>query len=71
MSSRTLTVAAFCAALLFTVVALRADKITLTDGTVIDGVAIKQGNRYWVKKSDGSTSMIDAATVKSIARGGA
>jgi S1-C subfamily serine protease len=32
-------------------------------------VAIKQGDKYWVKTTDGQTRMIDAATVVSVGRG--
>jgi S1-C subfamily serine protease len=49
--------------------ALRADRITMTDGTVLDGVAIKQGDKYWIKTPDGATRTVDAATVISVTKG--
>lgn len=70
MGSRSFTFAVLCASLLLLSASAQADKITLKDGTVLDGVAIKQGDKYWVKTADGQTRMIDAATVVSVGRGG-
>ncbi len=50
---------------LFAVV--RADKITLKDGTVLEGRTIKQSGGYWIKLADGSTQTVsndDIATVE-------
>ena len=69
MGSRSFIFATFFAAVLLSVSALRADKITLTDGTVLNGVAIKQGDKYWIKTTDGATRTIDASTVASVGRG--
>src|SRR5687768_1505493 len=57
-----LTVLGLCAIAL-------ADKITLKDGTVLDGVAIKQGDKYWIKTTDGNTRLIPQTDVKSITKG--
>jgi S1-C subfamily serine protease len=70
MGSRKLAFAFFSAAILCLAAGLWADKITLKDGTVLDGVAIKQGDKYWVKTGDGKTQMIDASRVVSVGRGG-
>jgi len=70
MGSRSFTFAVVCVSLLFLSASALADKITLKDGTVLDGVAIKQGDKYWVKTTDGQTRMIDAATIVSVGRGG-
>ena len=46
----------------------RADTITLTDGTKLEGKAIKQGDQYWVKTTDGESRMIAADKVQSVNR---
>lgn len=43
-----------------------AAKITLTDGTAVEGTAIKQGDQYWVKTKDGQTRYIPVSQVKGI-----
>jgi Flp pilus assembly protein TadD len=59
----------FALTLSFTAAVVLADKITLKDGTMIEGVAIKQGEKYWVKTPDGNTRMIPLADVTSITKG--
>ncbi|HYE21136.1 MAG TPA: trypsin-like peptidase domain-containing protein, partial [Tepidisphaeraceae bacterium] len=44
--------------------------IILSDGTTIDGTAIQQGDKYWIKGKDGSTRTVPAADVSSITRNG-
>ena len=46
-----------------------ADKITLKDGTVIQGTAIKSGSTYWVKTADGKRRQIEESDIASIDRG--
>jgi S1-C subfamily serine protease len=58
------------AAVLFLLPALvLADKLTLNDGTVIDGTVIPQGERYWVKTADGQSRYIPKTDVKSLVKG--
>jgi S1-C subfamily serine protease len=58
------------AALLFMLPALvLADKLTLNDGTVIDGTVIPQGERYWVKTADGQSRYVAKTDVKSLVKG--
>jgi tetratricopeptide (TPR) repeat protein len=47
-----------------------ADKVTLKDGTVLEGTVIKSGNVYWVKGADGQRRQVDEADVASFERGG-
>jgi S1-C subfamily serine protease len=54
------------AALTFSV---HADKITLKDGAVIEGTAFDQGDKYWIKKTDGSTQTIPKSSVASVTKG--
>jgi hypothetical protein len=42
-----------------------ADKITLTDGTVLEGTAIKQSDGYWIKTTDGQTHQIPSDQIAS------
>jgi S1-C subfamily serine protease len=59
-----------CAVLLLcTALAASADRITLKDGTVLDGVAIQQGDKYWIKTTDGGTRTVAKADVASITKG--
>lgn len=51
------------------VASVRADRVTLADGTVVFGTAIQQGNQYWVKGEDGKTQKVDKGQVKSIEKG--
>src|SRR5690242_17095600 len=46
------------------------DKVTLKDGTVIEGTAIKSGSGYWIKTSDGKRREVEEADIASIDRGG-
>ncbi|HEY8665435.1 MAG TPA: trypsin-like peptidase domain-containing protein [Tepidisphaeraceae bacterium] len=43
-----------------------AAKITLKDGTVIEGTAIQQGEKYWIKVKDGASRTVDKSEVVSI-----
>src|SRR3954469_17099728 len=45
------------------------DKITLKDGTIIQGTAIKSGSTYWVKTADGKRQQVEEADISSIDRG--
>ena len=42
-----------------------ADKLTLKDGTVLEGKVIKQSDQYWVKTKDGESRIIPATDVAS------
>src|SRR5437763_8943179 len=67
MVSRSLWVAAIL--LSSVAIAARGDRITLKDGTVLEGVAIQQGDKYWVKTTDGGTRTIPMSSVASITSG--
>jgi S1-C subfamily serine protease len=43
-----------------------AAKITLKDGTVLEGTAIKTADGYWVKLSDGSTKTVASEDIQSV-----
>jgi S1-C subfamily serine protease len=43
-----------------------ADTITLRDGTVIEGTAIQQGDRYWIRSADGKSRFAAVSEVSSI-----
>ena len=45
------------------------DKITLKDGTVLEGTAIKSAEGYWFKSADGNRRQIAAADVESVVKG--
>lgn len=49
--------------------AARADRVTLNDGTVLDGTVIKQGDNYWVKTKDGQRKVVASVDVKTIQKG--
>jgi S1-C subfamily serine protease len=49
--------------------AARADTVTMKDGTVIQGVVITQGDKYWIKKVDGNTQTVAIADVASLTKG--
>src|SRR6476620_2543449 len=55
--------------LLLAAVTARADRVTLYDGTVLDGTVIRQGDNYWVKTPDGKRKVIPVADVKSLQKG--
>ena len=69
MVSRNCLIALFAAVIVagLTVVA-RAERITLKDGSVIEGVVFDQGDKYWVKKPDGSTQTIPKSSVDYVGR---
>src|SRR6266516_2104590 len=69
MVSRNLWVAAIVLSTSAFAVAARGDRITLKDGTVLEGVAIQQGDKYWVKTTDGGTRTIPMTSVASITSG--
>ena len=70
-AARVFTWAALAALLLTSATAALADRLTLNDGTVLDGTVIKQGDNYWVKTPDGQRKVIPAANVKSLQKGSA
>jgi S1-C subfamily serine protease len=43
----------------------QAAKLTLNDGTVLEGTVIPQGDQYWVKTSDGQSQFVPASSVAS------
>ena len=51
---------------LMAVVGLRADTITLTDGTVLHGRTIRQSDGYWIKLDDGTTQTIPSDQIRSV-----
>lgn len=51
-------------------VTARGDKITLKDGTVLQGTAIPESTGYWFKGPDGQTRHIPADDIASVERGG-
>jgi S1-C subfamily serine protease len=57
------------AAVLFAAPAARADRVTLNDGTVMEGTVIKQGDNYWVRTRDGQRKVVPATDVKSVQKG--
>ena len=68
MVSRSLWVAIIVLSTAFAAAA-RGDRITLKDGTVLEGVAIQQGDKYWVKTTDGGTRTIPMSSIASITSG--
>src|SRR5437763_31155 len=46
-----------------------ADRVTLKNGTVLDGTAIKQGDGYWFKGADGQSRHISETEIDKIERG--
>jgi S1-C subfamily serine protease len=60
----------FFTTILLAGVVARGDTITMKDGTVLQGVAIQQGDNYWIKTTDGGTRTVPSATVASIGKGG-
>jgi S1-C subfamily serine protease len=49
--------------LLLAATSARADTLQLKDGTTLEGKVIPQGDRYWIKPSDGESRMIAKADV--------
>ena len=54
--------------LLLSAIAL-ADKLTMNDGSVLEGTVIKQADKYWVKTADGQTHIVASADVKTLLKG--
>jgi S1-C subfamily serine protease len=50
---------------LLLVAGARGAKLTLNDGTTVEGTIIPQGDQYWVKTSDGNSQFIPASEVAS------
>ena len=48
---------------------LYADRITLRDGTVLEGTVITQADSYWIKTPDGRSRIIPFSDVKSVSSG--
>jgi S1-C subfamily serine protease len=69
ISRRTPFALAMTAVLLLAAAIVRADRVTLYDGTVLDGTVIKQGDNYWVKTPDGKRKVIPVTDVKSLEKG--
>lgn len=57
--------------LLITAAVVYADRITLKDGATVDGIVFDQGDKYWVKKPDGTTQTIPKSNVESMTKGNA
>src|SRR5258708_6489283 len=45
------------------------DRITLKDGTVLDGTAIKQGDGYWFKGGDGQSRHVAGSEIQKVESG--
>lgn len=54
------------AACMFVAASALAGRVTLKDGTVLEGTVIKQSDGYWVKTADGQTRRVKTAEVKSV-----
>ena len=50
---------------------LKADTLTLNDGSTVEGTVVDQGNKYWVKTRDGKTRTIAKTSVKNWTKGSA
>lgn len=46
--------------------AVRADKVTLIDGTVLEGKTIRESDGFWFKGADGQTRHLDGTEVASV-----
>ena len=49
-------------------VAVRADTLTLLDGTVLEGRVVPQGDKYWIKLPDGQTRTYSKGEVKAYSK---
>src|SRR4051794_22053046 len=49
--------------------AARGGRVTLKDGTVLEGTVIKTSDGYWVKGADGQTHKVKADEVDSLDNG--
>ena len=55
--------------LILAVGVVRADTLTLLDGTVIEGRVVPQGDKYWIKLPDGQTRTYSKGEVKAYSKG--
>src|SRR5690349_18124017 len=44
----------------------RADQLILNDGTTLEGTVLSQGDKYWVKKTDGTSQIVPKTDVKKL-----
>ena len=63
-----LSIVSICLVLILGLAAF-GDRLTLKDGKVLEGTVIKQGDRYWVKTSDGSTQYVSIDDVSKLEKG--
>src|SRR5437763_1415852 len=49
----------------------RADQLILNDGTTLEGTVLSQGDKYWVKKTDGTSQIVPKTDVKKLVTGAA
>ena len=54
------------ALLMFGICIAQAAQITLKDGTILQGVVIRQQDGYWIKTADGNTRTISDDDVASV-----
>jgi len=64
MISRAVFILPILLGLLVTFRASRADTLTLTDGTTLQGSVMKSSDRYWIETPDGKSRFIPADQVK-------
>ena len=50
---------------------IRGDQLVLNDGTVLEGTVLSQGEKYWVKKADGTSQIVPKGDVKKLVTGAA
>ena len=48
---------------------VRADHLIMEDGTIIEGMILTQGEKYWVKKADGTSQVVLVKDVKKLMKG--
>lgn len=56
-------------AVLFVAAAARADRLTMKDGTVLEGTVIQQGDQYWVKTREGQRKIVAVKDVRLLQKG--
>jgi S1-C subfamily serine protease len=69
LSRRSFGVLACLLVVTFMAASVMADRVTLSDGTVLYGTAITQGDQYWVKGEDGTTHKLAKSGVKTVEKG--